>query len=224
MESGGDRSSEAMRVQFAGADDESALRSALEAEKGVVIVMPFLDHRLAQQSAALLCARAGADGLLLAMRDNRREGFVSVVNRAFGMTDCEYFGYVAQDAFAGRHWLALATATLNRQNKSLLGFNDGKWLGRLAAFGMASTAWARDLYEGPFFYPGYERHYADVELTVLAMSSHAYCYNPHAVVVEVDWQKDKKAVNRADRVLYASRKADGFDGRVQQPDLLEMFS
>jgi len=213
-----------MKLRFARSDREDSIAAALAGVLGNVVVMPYVDLEMAQRCGKLLVSRAGTDGVLLSILDTHREGFIAVVNRAFEMSESAFFGYVGQDAFPGRHWLALAIATLQRNEMGLLGFNDGKWLGRLASFGIASSAWAKTHYEGAFFYPGYERHFADVELTVLAMSESQYCYNPNSVVVEVDWTKDARPADRDDRLLYASRKAGGFDGRVRQEKLLEMFS
>jgi hypothetical protein len=190
----------------------------------VILVMPYLDRFMAERCAALMAKRAGADGLIIAVHDADRDGFISVANRVFEQSESEYFGYVAQDAFPGHQWLHLAIMTLRKQDASLLGFNDGKWRGALASFGIAERGWARSNYDGPFFFPDYQQHYADVELTVLAISQKQYCYNPNAVLVEVDWNKDRSSVNLRDRTLYHRRKDEGFNKRVTSRTLLEMFS
>jgi hypothetical protein len=114
-----------------------------------------------------------------------------------------------------------------------LGFNDGKWQGALASFGLASRAWAAANYakeaaagaeQGPFFHPSYQRHYADAELTVLAMQAKGYVYEPNSVLVEVDWAKDGQTVDPADRALYRQRSALGFDGRVAEQALIGLFA
>ena len=65
-------------------------------------------------------------------------------------------------------WLALAVRAMEQQRASLLGFNDGKWHGQLAAFGLARRSWADSVYGGDLFFSGYRRHYADAELTLVA--------------------------------------------------------
>jgi hypothetical protein len=189
----------------------------------VIFVMPFLDRTMAARSAGLMSQRAGADGLIIAVHDQARDGFICVANRVFDHTDSRYFGYVAQDAFAGRHWLNLALKTLRKQALTLLAFNDGKWLGSLAAFGLAERAWARGNYGGKFFFPGYRRHYADVELSVLAMSQKQFGYNANSVLMEVDWNKEHSSVNLDDKALYHRRRKEGFGNKVNSQAILDMF-
>ena len=102
--------------------------------------------------------------------------------------------------------------------------SDGKWAGALAGFGLARRSWATQHYDGNFFYPGYKRHYADAELTLLAMQANAYAYEPNSLLVEVDWDKDTSAVDAADRALFLERKQSGFDGKVTTPALLNLIS
>ncbi|MCX7143132.1 MAG: hypothetical protein NT123_19145 [Proteobacteria bacterium] len=212
-----------MKVSFVGAANERNKKPQLTAE--TVMVMPYTQPDLARRAATLLASRSGVkDGVLLAIEDTDHEGFIAVVNRAFEATESTYFGYVAQDAFPGRQWLALAVEALRQRGKHLFAFNDGKWMGALAGFGLATRAWAADNYDGALFYPGYQRHYADCELTVLALAEQAFGYNANSVLVEVDWEKDKKGVNTADRNLYLDRAQTGFGGRVIAPELIRMFS
>lgn len=212
-----------MKVSFIGMGEDRDSAPLLSAES--VLVMPYTCAESAKRSATLMARRSGvSDALLLAIEDVNKKGFVSVVNRAFSWTQSAYFGYVAQDAFAGRQWLALALSALRGGDKHLFAFNDGKWLGVLAAFGFASRGWALDNYEGLFFHSGYRRHYADAELTVLAMSDRVFGYNPNSVLVEVDWDKESKAVDAFDRKLYRFRAGSGFGGRVSTPELIRMFS
>jgi hypothetical protein len=100
----------------------------------------------------------------------------------------------------------------------------------LAAFGLASRAWAAANYareageQGPFFHPSYQRHYADAELTVLAHHAKGYVYEPHSVLIEVDWGKEAQPVHAPDRALYRQRAAQGFDGRGVDARLLGLFA
>lgn len=189
-----------------------------------VFIMPCTDVAQASQAAQLMCSRAGvADAVLVAVLDTSCEGFVAIANRAFRLTDSSYFGYVAQDAFAGRQWLRFALQTLEQQGKGLLGFNDGKWGGLLAAFGLGRRDWLARNYGGSLFFDGYAQHYADTELTVLALGNMQYCYNSQAVLVELDWEKDKKPVNPSDKILFANRKSDWLWKHVSQAGCLEIF-
>ena len=191
---------------------------------GPVMVMPFTDPALANQAGALAAHRAAAKGLLLGVHDVNRQGFVACVNGAFAATRSPWLGYMAHDAFAGRDWMALALQALHKQRGVLLAFNDGKWHGALASFGLASRSWAAGNYpEGNFFSAGYERHYADTELSVLARQVGGYVYQPDSVLVEVDWGKDSAPVHAPDRALFKQRVAQGFGGRVTDPALLALF-
>lgn len=186
--------------------------------------MPFIDAAQARKAAALMAGRAGAEGLILAVHDDRHEGFIAVANRVFMNSDSPYFGYVAQDAFPGRHWLRCAMALFDRPGIRLVAFNDGKWFGTLAAYGLACRAWASANYGGPLFYPGYRRHYADAELSVIASQAGALGYSPHSILVELDWEKDNKQVDAADRKLFLARSGGRFDERVSSARLLHRFA
>lgn len=189
-----------------------------------IFLMPFTDPAQAKKSSALLAARAGARGLLLCVYDQNLEGFITIANRVFEKTNSTWFGYTAQDAFPGRDWLTKALKALTQKKGVLLGFNDGKWAGELAAFGLTQRDWASKNYGGPLFFPAYEQHYADVELTLLAQSCDRYVYDPGCVMVEVDWEKDKKSTNQHDQQTFESRKSHQFDHRDMAPDLVHKFS
>lgn len=190
----------------------------------LLVIMPFINRALAERSARQLAGRAGTDGLLVAIEDIDRQGFITVLNQAFRTIPCEFVAYVAQDAFAGRQWLLRADHALQKTGKAVLAFNDGKWRGAMAAFGFVRRSWAEANYGGLLFHPAYKQHYADVELSMLAIHDKQYCYDPDAVLVEVDWDKDRAPVNAGDRLLYRQRAAQGLDGRVIDADLLKRFS
>lgn len=189
-----------------------------------ILVMPCTDPTQASQAAQLMANRAGVnDALLLAVIDEERQGFIATANRVFARTQSTYFGYVAQDAYPGRQWLQKALHTLEQTQKSLLGFNDGKWHGMLASFGLGRRTWFSANYAGPLFHPGYQQHYADTELTVLALDQNQYCHNPHAVLIEIDWEKDHKRVNDQDKQLFAHRKTGWLKDNTQNRACLEIF-
>jgi hypothetical protein len=210
-----------MEVRFVRADEVATL-APIDCS-GAIMVMPYTDAAQATRAARLAAARAGAPSMLLAVHDELRQGFIATVNQAFAATRSPWFGYMAQDAFAGRAWLALALRALQAKNAGLLGFNDGKWQGQLAAFGLAERGWAQSVYGGDFFYHDYRSHYADIELTVIAREHGRYVYEPNSVLVEADWEKESAGVNPADRALYKARAQSGFDARVHNPKLLQLF-
>ena len=211
-----------MQIQYLTSTELASLDRSI-AVGGVVVAMPFIAADHAQRAAKLMAARANAPGLILAIHDEKEEGFIALINRAFTNTQSAYFAYVAQDAFAGRSWLEQGLSALG-DDKGLLGFNDGKWAGALAGFGLVRRSWATKNYGGQLFYSQYLRHYADAELTLLALQEGKYAYEPNSVLVEVDWDKDGAAVEESDRSLFLERKLNGFDARVKDPRLLNLIS
>lgn len=212
-----------MQTALVQASSIASIASELSTE-GALVVMPSTDETMAKRAMQLAAQRANAPGLLLVVMDSERMGLVQVHNLVFKHSHSPWYGFLAQDAFAGRQWLALALAALEKTNASLLGFNDGKWQGQMASFGLANRAWVNGLYGGDFFFAGYQSHYADVELTLIAREQQRYAYEPNAVVMEVDWHKDQAGVNARDKSLFQARAKNGFAGRVQTPQLLGLFS
>lgn len=158
------------------------------------------------------------------MHDDAREGFIRIANRMFAQTESTFFGYVAQDAYAGRHWLRHALAAFEQPATQLVAFNDGKWFGTLAAYGLARRAWAAATYGGPLFFPGYQRHYADTELSLIATEQKGLAYVPSSTLVEVDWDKESQPTEKADRMLFKNRANSGFDGNVASHELRMRFA
>lgn len=188
-----------------------------------MVVMPFIDPVAARRAGSQLARRAGCEGVLLAVFDDLQQGFVATANRVFTATRSPHFAYVAQDAFAGRGWLAAAVSKAEAASAGLIAFNDGKWRGELAAFGLVERWWATGNYDGLLFHPGYKRHYADTELTLLAAAQEKLAYDPNAVLIEVDWEKDRSAVDDEDKARFRARVASGIDGRVTDMSLLARF-
>lgn len=188
------------------------------------MVMPFTEPALASRASELMSSRSGTRGIIACIFDEQQEGFIAIVNRVFEQTDAQWVGYVAQDAYPGRLWLFNALNSLKKTGAGLLGFNDGKWSGSLAGFGLVHRPWAIQNYGGPLFNPGYRRHYADAELTLLALNDGNYIYNPDAVLIEVDWNKDGTPTDPNDRSRFLQRASGGFDDRIKNQALLTMFS
>ena len=203
---------------------DEAGRARLEDERSLVMVMPYTDTAMARRAADLIVRRAGCDGLLVAVRDDERSGFISVSNNIFRATRSVLFGYVAQDAFSGREWGKRVMTAFQNQKYGLLGFNDGKWAGLLASFGVVRRTWAEQNYGGDLFFPGYQSHYGDVELTLLAIEQRAYIYDPNCVMIEVDYDKEVKDNNAADRSVFAGRRNSGFDRKICNELLISLFS
>ena len=208
-----------MQIQYLTSKELAAYENNSLVTGGVLVAMPFLNADHAQRAAKLMANRASAPGVILCIHDEKEEGFITLVNRAFAKTQSAYFAYVAQDAFAGKDWLKEALSAMGDQ-KHFLGFNDGKWAGALAGFGLARRSWAVNHYGGNFFYPQYKRHYADAELTLLAMQAGVYAYDSSSLLIEVDWDKDGANVDPGDRKLFLERKQHGFDGKVTNTALL----
>jgi len=210
-----------VQIQYLTRDELVKTDSPMSVE-GVIVALPFTDAELARRAASLMSLRADSPGVILAISDVYGDGFIQLVNLAFKKTKSAYFAYVAQDAFAGRQWLKLGLTALG-DSKNFLGFNDGKWAGALAGFGLARRSWALQNYQGDFFYPQYKRHYADAELTLIALQNEVYSYDPNSVLVEVDWEKDGSSVAQEDRDLFNERKKDRFDGKISNSLLLNMY-
>ncbi|MFZ2630257.1 MAG: glycosyltransferase [Desulfosalsimonadaceae bacterium] len=149
---------------------------------------------------------------ILIVNDSKRQGFIKTLNEAAARITVKYIVYLAQDAWPGRDWLRCACEIMDKSGKGLLAFNDGKWKGRIASFGMVRTGWVRTLYNGWIFYPGYVSHAADNELTVVARAQDMYVYNPDCTLMEYDPEKDFGGSNPKDRALFQKRFLQGFDG------------
>lgn len=198
--------------------------NACIAEAPVVAILPWLKKAPARRAAELMVSRAGAELTVLAVHDDLGAGPMAIWNLAVHRTRGTFLIYCAEDAFAGRYWLRFALQAMQKPGAGLLAFNDGKWFGQLAAFGLVRRAWIDTIYGGFLFNPNYAQHYGDTELTLIARHQHALVYHPHALLVEVDHAKDQRPVNAADHALFQSRVATGFDNRVQDPALLALFA
>lgn len=197
--------------------------------KGVAVIMPCIDTKKGMDTANILSKRAGMDCKILIVHDTLRQGFIKTLNDATARVSTRYVVYLAEDAFPSIDWLRCAYDILEKSGKGLLAFNDGKWKGRIAAFGMVRIEWVRGLYKGVIFYPGYNSHRADNELTVIARAQGMHVYNPDCTLIEYDPKKvfrktEKDAPNWKpdDKELFIKRFQQGFDGLVSLEKLEPM--
>jgi len=192
-------------------------------EPNALFVMPFTDISMAKKASKLIASRASYQGSLLCVHDTYQEGFVYIINKAFKYSESRYFGYIAQDVFPGRDWLKIAMKSMMQHNSGLLAFNDGKWHGAIASFGMVKQQWAKKNYEGNLFYPSYQQHFADTELTMIAQADGVFYYNPNSVMLEIDWDKDLKSINNNDRIFFDNRCQTGFNGLISPQQIPQSY-
>jgi predicted O-linked N-acetylglucosamine transferase (SPINDLY family) len=194
----------------------------------VIMCMPSIDIEKAHAAAEQMASRAGRSGLSIIIYDDKnRDGFISVTNKIYKSTQSFLFGYVAEDAFAGRNWLKIATDSLFENNSKLFAFNDGKWEGKLAGFGLALRGWTEFYNNSNFFYSGYNSHYADTELSIIASCRNELTTNLRSLLIEVDAKKETKSVNIFDQNLFAHRKQNKFylpEGYLNNLKKLNIFS
>lgn len=189
----------------------------------ITVLMPAIDIEASQKTAKLMKSRAGMDCDVIIAEDVNRSGYMATINRAIKEYPSDFYVYTATDAFVGNDWLLKAHKKMESTNAGLLAFNNGRWGDRMAAFGMVRHSWLIGIYGGDLFYSGYNCHYGDVELSIIAKAQDRFAYDPDSTMTEVDYDKDKKGVNLVDRKLFNERKKTGFGGKVNDPDLLDSF-
>lgn len=180
----------------------------------VVLVLPFIDRDLAVQVEEILRLRASHPGLLILVEDDARLGFIRVANFVYSRTASPFFAYLAQDAYPGMYWLEQGMKALQDSRAGLLAFNEGRFFGTVAAFGLVRRSWVATLYRHMLFYPGYRSHCADTELTAIAYVRNQLVFNPNALLIEVDYRKHTKPNDPDDERLYRERQATGFGGLI----------
>lgn len=203
-------------------DTEGTLDTAKDLSGEIGIILPSIDPSKAKATAAILKARAGVGCVVIICHDVDKRGFIYVANSIFERSRFKYVVYLAEDAFPGINWLRLAYDELEKSGKSLFAFNDGKWFGKVASFGMVRAEWARKNYpSGCLFYEGYKRHYADIELTNLARHANLLCFSPYSVLIEVDPSKGTRwTSDESDAALFKQRKTE-LDATLQQQEAIQ---
>jgi glycosyltransferase involved in cell wall biosynthesis len=200
-------------------DVKDSDRLSFHDPNAIAIVMPSIKIGRALATARLLIRRAGMKANLFIVEDTLRQGFIRTLNASAERMDAKYLVYLAEDAYPGQDWLEFAYSQLESSGKGLLGFNCGKWHGRIAAFGMVRKSWVKRLYDGAILYPGYINHRADNELTEIARATNQFVYGENAVLLEIDPVKVfRKSEDEAgnfhseDRELFKSRRRKRFAG------------
>lgn len=194
----------------------------LRVSPSVSIVMPCIDEELGYKTAAILASRAGTWGTVIIAMDDVGGGFMSTLNSVAAKCDSRFIVFVAQDAFPGRGWLKIALERIESEGAGLLAFNDGKWFGRIASFGMVRKTWVRKFYENAILNPYYKAHKADNEITLLAKLDNRFVYEPNSTLIEVDYRKDTGGSNRVDDKRFRER----FNNQLTQffpKDRIESF-
>jgi hypothetical protein len=184
-------------------------------DENAVLVMPFIDKAQALKAREILCSRARHPGLLVMVEDDLRLGFIMVANIIYCKSSSPFFGYLAQDAYPGEFWLKEAMSTITQSGAGLLPFNDGRFFGTLAVFGLVRRAWLNTIYHNLLFFPGYKSHFGDTELTTIAVMKNQSIFNPNCLLIEVDYEKHNKQNNLDDERLYRVRASTGFNGLIE---------
>jgi len=193
-------------------------------EPKITVIMPTIHPEKAKKTAKILTSRAGIPHTMLVVEDVKKSGFVAICNGVVEQNQADYFVYVSDDVFPSRDWLKDAYSIAKDNNAGLVGFNDGKWDGAIATSGLVEDAWMRKNYNGKMFFPDYFGHYNDTELTILAINDNKYFYSSKSCLMEVDYDKESKAVNTKDRDLFTKRKSSGFDGKVSNINLINNYA
>lgn len=194
-------------------DDWLRERNILKEVKNpkIAVLMPSIDKKKAIKTMNQLESTAGIDAEYFILMDDERNGFVQKIGESIHDLPHDYFVYCAEDSFGGHDWLKIAVESIG--DAGLFAFNDGKWHGKLASFGMMKRDFAHS-----YWNEWYHSHYIDTEITLIAMRDNNLAYNPEAVLMEIDYAKH--AVNQDDKKLFNQRKRELFKDR---PDLEEMY-
>jgi hypothetical protein len=153
--------------------------------------------------------RAGLPCQVVCTPDINRIGWVAMHNLISRTYKWDWYVYSAIDYFPGREWLKLALKKAETTGKTLIGFNDGKWRGSNATAGLVHKSVV--VKYGCLFPDVYKSHGADPELTEKCQRDGLFAYEPEALLVEIDYEKDFiSKTNKDDYNMYLKRKQEGF--------------
>ncbi len=208
-------------------DKEALVKLAMSMK--VVVIMPSIKMDMANTAAEIMKIRAGMPVTIEVVEDKKKEGFVKICNRVskdYLKKGYNLFAYTAQDAYVSKGWLLAGVMAQIEQMAGLIAFNDGKWWGQLAQFGMMTDDFIKHYGDGNMLPPHYFGNYTDVELTLIAKQNNQFAFAQDAIMMEIDPEKDKgnKKVNADDKRIFNERKLTMFDGKVTDPILVRMFS
>ena len=190
---------------------ESVSLSDIRSE--IVVVIPSISIDVARKTARVLVRKAGLKCSVLIFHDDLLKGYINVINHCFKATSNPFFVFTAEDVFPGRDWLKHAFMDMINGGLGLVSFNDGKWSGKVASFGLVRRTWAEGLYAGNLFFSAYKRHAADNELTAIARYQGQYKYSSQATLLEIDFEKPwENKTDSNDWNLFVNRLKRGFFG------------
>lgn len=176
--------------------------------EGVTVVMPATNIAQAMLAAQRMMRFAGMPMRMVIVNDFIGQGFIKTINAVSNHLKPEYLAYVAQDALAGKNWLVKAYKKMTAEKKSVCAFNEGRFLGNLAQFGLVKVAFTAQHYgEHNVFYEQYIKHRADDELTLLAKLNNEFVFAKDALLMEVDYSL-QKTIYEPDLDLYKRRAAE----------------
>ena len=194
----------------------------------IVVIIPSIDIERARKTARVLLRKAGLRCSILIFHDDLLKGYIYAMNHCFKSLHNPFIVYTAEDAFPGSLWLKHAFMDIINGGLGLVSFNDGKWFGKVASFGLVRRAWAETVYNGNLFFNGYRKHAADNELTAIARFQGQYTYSSQATLLEIDFEKPwKNKTDPQDWNLFVKRLKSGFSGLVTKDGVeaeLQLYS
>lgn len=189
----------------------------------IIVVIPYKDEPLdmIMKAERIHRDRAGVPVTVHMIHDVDGIGPFAIHNRAFRDIPCDFYIYSAVDTFPGRLYAKIAYETIQKTRKGVLAFNSGKWFGQNASVGMVRSSYIKDKQNGILFYPKYKHHGGDPELSERAMKFNQFVYEPLALLIEVDYEKDYRiGLHPADQKLFNDRKAIGFPEDYNEVEIL----
>jgi len=183
----------------------------LDDEK-ILVVIPYRKGEIEQatKAADIHKSRAGMPVQVYLMEDEYKEGWVAMQNWAARNLNYDYLIYSCDDYFPGINYVKIAYDTLQKTGKGLCVFNDGKWYGHIATAGLISRKLIEKLpYDMGLFSDDYKQNYGDTELTDVTIHLKEIVYNPDAVLMEIDYEKESKPhLNMKDKLTYRNKKVE----------------
>jgi hypothetical protein len=182
----------------------------------IVVVIPYTTESddFVYKVIKLHKDRAGIKCDVYAVKDDKRLGGFAIQNEMAKKLRYDYYCYSWIDYFPAVNYLKNAIEAMIEHKKGLCGFNDGKWNGNNATAGVIHKSLLKTNYkDSNLFYTGYRQHFADPDLTAVAKKRNQYVYEPSAILMEIDYDKDIKSsehLNKDDYKLYVERLKRGF--------------